>query len=70
MTHLEQQPTTWISWHENLRLAQFDLMGVAVDNSNGCGIQMGVAVDNSKSLVNSIAKRHSFTTKIVERDSS
>ena len=50
MTHLEQQPTTWISWHENLRLAQFDLMGVAVDNSNGCGIQMGVAVDNSKSL--------------------
>ena len=26
-THLEQQPTTWISWRENLRLAQFDLMG-------------------------------------------
>lgn len=58
MTHLEQQPTTWISWHENLRLAQFDLMGVAVDR---CAIQ---------SRLKSIAKRHSFTTKIVERDSS
>ena len=59
MTHLEQQqPTTWISWHENLRLAQFDLMGVAVDR---CVIQ---------SRLNSIAKRHSFTTKIVERDCS
>ena len=56
MTHLEQQPTTWISWHENLRLA--DLMGVAVDR---CAIL---------SRLNSIAKRHSFTTKIVERDSS